>query len=96
MQVVPGDQAKGLKTPIWDEYKKVVNDAEKKQVREYSVCVCIKAVCMCVTGNYVDLHTAKGPPENGPDWPSMGMNAPPPSQDYALDWVPSNQQNSCS
>lgn len=44
MQVVQGDQDKGLKTPIWDDYKKIVNDAEKREVREYSVCV---FVCVC-------------------------------------------------
>ena len=32
MEMVPDDKAKGMKTPIWDEYKKIVNDAEKKEV----------------------------------------------------------------
>lgn len=32
MEVVPDDKAKGLQTPIWEEYKKIVNDAEKKEV----------------------------------------------------------------
>ena len=39
MEMVPGDKAKGLETPIWEEYKKIVNDAEKKEV-----CAC---VCVC-------------------------------------------------
>ena len=25
MQLVPEDQAKGLKTPVWEEYKSIVN-----------------------------------------------------------------------
>lgn len=25
MQLVPDDLAKGLKTPVWDEYKKIIN-----------------------------------------------------------------------
>lgn len=32
MEVVPDDKAKGLKTPVWDEYKKIVNDSEKCEV----------------------------------------------------------------
>ena len=32
MEMVPDDKAKGMKTPIWEEYKKIVNDAEKKEV----------------------------------------------------------------
>ena len=32
MQPVANDIAKGLKTPIWDEYKKIVNEAEGKKI----------------------------------------------------------------
>lgn len=32
MEMVPDDKAKGMQTPIWEEYKKIVNDAEKKEV----------------------------------------------------------------
>lgn len=32
MQVVPDDKARGLKTPVWDEYKKIVDEAEGKKV----------------------------------------------------------------
>lgn len=32
MDLVPGDKAKGLKTPVWDVYKKLMNDAEGKEV----------------------------------------------------------------
>lgn len=32
MEMVPDDKAKGMETPIWEEYKKIVNDAEKKEV----------------------------------------------------------------
>ena len=35
MEVVPDDKAKGLKTPVWDEYKKIVNAAEQKEVSYY-------------------------------------------------------------
>ena len=30
---MPDDKARGLKTPVWDEYKKIINDAEGKEVR---------------------------------------------------------------
>ena len=33
MDLVPDDKVRGLKTPVWDEYKKIINDAEGKQVR---------------------------------------------------------------
>jgi len=33
MDLVPNDKAKGLKTPVWDEYKKLLNDAEGKEVK---------------------------------------------------------------
>merc|ERR1712189_114470 len=32
MDPVPGDKAWGLKTPIWDEYKKIVNETEGKTI----------------------------------------------------------------
>ena len=32
MDLVPDDKAKGLKTPVWDEYRKIVNQAEGKLV----------------------------------------------------------------
>ena len=32
MNLVPGDKEKGLKTPVWDEYKTIINKAEGKQV----------------------------------------------------------------
>ena len=28
MQLVPEDQAKGLKTPVWEEYKSIVNQVQ--------------------------------------------------------------------
>ena len=40
MEVVPDDKAKGLQTPIWEEYKKIVNDAEKKEVPWPWLCAC--------------------------------------------------------
>ena len=33
MDLVPDDKARGLKAPIWDEYKKIINAEEGKQVR---------------------------------------------------------------
>ena len=27
MDLVPDDKAKGLKTPVWDEYRKILNQA---------------------------------------------------------------------
>ena len=32
MDPVPNDKARGLKTPIWDEYRKIVDDAEGKKI----------------------------------------------------------------
>lgn len=32
MDMVPDDKVQGLKTPIWDVYKKTVNEAEGKEV----------------------------------------------------------------
>lgn len=32
MDPVPNDKARGLKTPIWDEYKKIVNESEGKTI----------------------------------------------------------------
>jgi len=32
MDLVAGDKVKGLNTPIWDIYKKLMNDAEGKEV----------------------------------------------------------------
>ncbi|XP_065053252.1 fucose mutarotase-like [Rhopilema esculentum] len=32
MDPVPNDKAAGLKTPIWDEYKKIVNESEGKTI----------------------------------------------------------------
>lgn len=33
MDLVPDDKARGLKTPIWDNYKKLMNDSEGKEVK---------------------------------------------------------------
>lgn len=33
MDLVPDDKKRGLKTPVWDEYKTIVNGAEGKVVR---------------------------------------------------------------
>lgn len=35
MDLVEDDKKKGLKTPVWNEYKTIVNEAEGKEV---SVC----------------------------------------------------------
>ena len=32
MDLVPDDKARGLKAPIWDEYKKIINTEEGKEV----------------------------------------------------------------
>ena len=32
MDLVPNDKARGLKTPVWDEYKIIINKAEGKSV----------------------------------------------------------------
>ena len=32
MDLVPDDKARGLTTPIWEEYKKIVNNAEEREV----------------------------------------------------------------
>ena len=32
MGLVPSDKARGLKTPVWDTYKEIVNKAEGKEV----------------------------------------------------------------
>lgn len=44
MEMVPDDKAKGLKTPVWDEYKKIVNEAENKQV-----CILSRVYILCDT-----------------------------------------------
>ena len=31
MDLVPADKERGLETPVWDEYKKLVNSAEGKE-----------------------------------------------------------------
>lgn len=33
MDLVPDDKKRGLKTPVWDDYKAIVNGAEGKVVR---------------------------------------------------------------
>ncbi|XP_065882697.1 fucose mutarotase-like [Dysidea avara] len=33
MDLVPNDKARGLKTPVWDEYKKLMNAAEGKEIK---------------------------------------------------------------
>ena len=33
MDLVPEDKKCGLKTPIWDEYKQIVTEAEEKEVK---------------------------------------------------------------
>ena len=33
MDLVPDDKSRGLKTPIWGEYKKLMNDSEGKEVK---------------------------------------------------------------
>ena len=40
MDLVPDDKTKGLKTPVWDEYKKILNQAS------YSTCMYINTYCM--------------------------------------------------
>ena len=48
MDLVPSDKARGLQTPVWAEYKKIVNAAEGKEVCTcVCVCVCV-CVCLCV------------------------------------------------
>jgi L-fucose mutarotase len=32
MQLVPSDQAKGLQTPVWNIYQKIINEAEGREV----------------------------------------------------------------
>lgn len=32
MDLVPEDKQRGLKTPIWDEYKAIIKEAEGKEV----------------------------------------------------------------
>ena len=32
MDLVPDDKKKGLKTPVWDEYKAIINESENRQV----------------------------------------------------------------
>ncbi len=36
MDLVPSDKTRGLKTPVWDIYKKTVNEAEGKEVCTYT------------------------------------------------------------
>ena len=38
MDLVPDDKTRGLKTPVWDEYKKIVNESEGKQVGHSASC----------------------------------------------------------
>ncbi|XP_065882700.1 fucose mutarotase-like [Dysidea avara] len=33
MDLVPNDKARELKTPVWDEYKKLMNAAEGKEIK---------------------------------------------------------------
>ena len=49
MEMVPDDKAKGLETPIWEEYKKIVNDAEKKEVLYWYMCILgmIRILILC-------------------------------------------------
>ena len=37
MDLVPDYKTRGLKTPVWDEYKKIINDAEGKPVKYISL-----------------------------------------------------------
>ncbi len=37
MELVPSDEAAGLKTPVWDEYRAIGNKAEGKEVHLCSV-----------------------------------------------------------
>ena len=32
MDLVPDDKKRGLKTPVWDEYQQILNEAEGKEV----------------------------------------------------------------
>ncbi len=36
MELVDSDKARGLKTPVWDEYQAIINQAEKKIVSDTS------------------------------------------------------------
>ena len=40
MDLVPGDKAKNLKTPIWDVYKKILNEVSSLQMHILT-CTCI-------------------------------------------------------
>ena len=33
MDPVPSDKARGLTTPIWNEYKKIVNESEQQEIQ---------------------------------------------------------------
>ena len=33
MDLVQADKKRGLKTPVWDEYKAIINSTEEKDVR---------------------------------------------------------------
>ena len=32
MDLVPDDKKNGLRTPVWDEYKAIINEAEGREV----------------------------------------------------------------
>lgn len=36
MDLVPDDKAAGLQTPVWTEYKQIINAAEEREVSEHS------------------------------------------------------------
>ena len=35
MDLVPDDKKRGLKTPVWEEYKHIITDAEGKEVEDF-------------------------------------------------------------
>ena len=43
MDLVPDDKARGLKTPIWDEYKKLLDNSEGKKVKLFYI-VCMDVI----------------------------------------------------
>lgn len=45
MDLVPDDKKRGLKTPVWEEYKHIITDAEGKEVEDFQQ---ISLLMLCI------------------------------------------------
>ena len=40
MDLVPDDKKRGLRTPVWEEYKQIITEAEGKEVEDFQQIFC--------------------------------------------------------